>query len=88
MSMIRDTVQRQRPIRINLLYGSRAPEDVIFVGELEKLAAAIPTSPCPWSSQSRRKVTRAQGILDSKVITQLVGDINGKTFYVCGPRHA
>jgi ferredoxin-NADP reductase len=87
MSMIRDTVQRQRPLRIKLLYGSRTPEDVIFRGELEKLAATY--SNFTFSlvlSEPPEGYEGLKGFLDSKLIAQLVGDIKGKTFYVCGPR--
>jgi len=87
MSMMRDTVQRQRPIRIILLYGSRAPEDVIFLGELEKLAASHSNFTLSLViSEPPEGYRGLKGFLDSKVITQLVGDIKGKTFYVCGPR--
>ena len=87
MSMMRDTVQRQRPIRIILLYGSRAPEDVIFLGELEKLAASDSNFTLSLViSEPPEGYGGLKGFLDSKVITQLVGDIKGKTFYVCGPR--
>jgi len=87
MSMIRDTVQRQRPLRIKLLYGSRTPEDVIFRGELEKLAASH--SNFTYSlviSEPPEGYGGLKGFLDSRVITQVVGDIKEKTFYVCGPR--
>ncbi len=87
MSMIRDTVHRQRPLRIKLLYGSRTPEDVIFGTELENLAASH--SNFTFSlvvSEPPEGYGGLKGFLDSKLITQLVGDIKGKTFYVCGPR--
>ena len=87
MSMIRDTVQRQHPLRIKLLYGSRTPEEAIFRGELEKLAATH--SNFAFSlvlSEPPEGYEGLKGFLDSTLIAQLVGDIKGKTFYVCGPR--
>ncbi|MGE5843189.1 MAG: FAD-binding oxidoreductase [Deltaproteobacteria bacterium] len=87
MSMIRDTVKRQRPLKINLLYGNRTPEDVIFRDELEKLAAAH--SNFTFSlviSEPPEGYAGLKGFLDSRLIAQVVGDIEGKTFYVCGPR--
>jgi len=87
MSMIRDTLQRPRPIRINLVYGSRTPEDVIFKDEIEKLAAS--PSPLTFSlvlSEPPDGYEGLKGFLDSKLIAQLVEDVKGKTFYVCGPR--
>jgi len=87
MSMIRDTLQRQRPLRINLLYGNRMPEDVIFRVELEKLASS--RSNFTFSlvlSEPPEGYEGLRGFLDSTLIAQLVGDIKGRTFYVCGPR--
>jgi ferredoxin-NADP reductase len=87
MSMIRDTAQRPRPLKINLLYGSRTPEDAIFKAELEKLAAAH--SNFTFSlviSEPPEAYAGLKGFLDSKLIAQVVGDVKGKTFYVCGPR--
>ena len=87
MSMVRDTLQRQRAIRITLLYGSRKPEDVIFKSELEKLAASY--SNFTFSlviSEPPEGYEGLKGFLNSKLIAQLVGEIEGKTFYVCGPR--
>jgi len=87
MSMIRDTVQRQRPLRINLLYGSRTPEDVIFQEELEKLAASHSNLTFFLViSEPPEGYKGLNGFLDSTLIAQLVGDNRGKTFYVCGPR--
>jgi len=87
MSMIRDTVKRQRPLKINLLYGSRTPEDVMFKKELEKLAAAH--SNFSFSlviSEPPEGYGGLRGFLNSKLIAEVVGDIKGKTVYVCGPR--
>jgi len=87
MSMIRDTVQRQRALKIKLLYGSRTPEDVIFKGELEKLAASHSNFTLSLVvSEPPEGYGGLKGFLNSQLIAQLVGDIKGKTFYVCGPR--
>ena len=87
MSIIRDTVRRQRPLRIKLLYGSRTREDVIFRGELEKLAASHSNFTFSMViSEPPEGYGGLKGFLDSKLITQLVGNIKEKTFYVCGPR--
>jgi ferredoxin-NADP reductase len=87
MSMIRDTVQWRRTLRITLLYGSRTPEDVIFRGELDNLAATYSNFTfCPVISEPPEGYGGVRGFLDSKLIAQFAGDIRGKTFYVCGPR--
>jgi ferredoxin-NADP reductase len=87
LSMIRDTVQWRRPLRINLLYGSRTADEVLFKSELEMLAAGNPNFVfSSIISEPPEGYEGLKGFLDSKLIARLVGDIKGKTFYVCGPR--
>jgi len=61
-------------------------EEAIFRGELEKLGCN------PFQlrlslvlSEPPERLRGLEGILDSTLIAQLVGDIR-KDFYVCGPR--
>ena len=87
MSMIRDRVTRQSPLKIHLLYGSRTPEEVIFREELEKVAASQSSVTVSLViSEPPEGYEGLKGFLDSKLIAHLVGDTKGKTFYVCGPR--
>ena len=87
MSMIRHAVQRQSPLKIHLLYGSRRPDDVIFGHELAKVADShdnirfsLVISEPPHDYQG------LSGFLSSECIQGQVGDMAGKTFYLCGPR--
>jgi ferredoxin-NADP reductase len=87
MSMIRDSAQRRRRLKIKLLYGSRTADDIIFKSDLERVAASH--SNFTFSlviSEAPEGYEGLKGFLDSKLIAQFVGDIKGKTFYVCGPR--
>jgi ferredoxin-NADP reductase len=86
MSIIRDAVQHDRPLRMHLLYGSRVPEDVIYGRELAELARrhgnlryALVISEPPAGYRG------LCGFLDADLIRQQVGDVTGKTFYLCGP---
>lgn len=92
MSIIRDTLGRggvTPPLRIHLLYGSRVPDDVIYGDELAELAAHHPNfnyslviSEPPGDHEGRPYLT---GFLDAGLIREQVGDVMGKTFYICGP---
>jgi ferredoxin-NADP reductase len=83
MSIIRDVLQRELPLKMHLLYGSRTPDDVIYGAELAELAAAHA------STGSRRGPTLdyalvisepppgyegLTGLLDAKLIAGQVGD--------------
>jgi ferredoxin-NADP reductase len=87
MSMISEAVQRRRRLKINLLYGSRTADDIIFKSELETVAASHSNFTLSQIiSEPPEGYGGLKGFLDSKLIAQLVGDTRGKTFYICGPR--
>ena len=71
-----------------LLYSSRTPEDVIYAGELEKLAGSgdglevfhtfTRTQPPGWTGYARR--------IDSQMLAEVAGPLgNTPQVYVCGP---
>ena len=86
ISIIREVTQKQLPVNIHLLYGSRSPSDIIFEGELKELAKkhgnvkvdfVISEPPGGWSGLC--------GLLDARMISSLVGSVDGKKFFLCGP---
>ncbi len=87
MSIIRDALDMNRDLKMHLIYGSRAPDDIIFAEELAGLACGennlkvdIVISEPPEDYQGMC------GMLDTGVISSLVGEVRGKTFYMCGPQ--
>jgi ferredoxin-NADP reductase len=89
MSIIRDLFGRGEAdpsLRIHLLYGSRVPGDVIFGAELAALAERHPgLSYSPIISEPPPGYEGLSGFLDAAAIQRQVGDLSGKTVYVCGP---
>lgn len=86
MSMIRHNLGQDLPLRMQLLYGSRTPDEVIFGRELRELAAAderlelfITLSAAPPGYEG------ACGRLSPEMIEEQVGDPEGKVFFICGP---
>ncbi len=86
MSMIREVTDRGLPRKIHLLYGSRNPQDIIFREELEERArkhenlrvtAVISEPPAGFEGFT--------GFINADLMKKVLGDITGKTFYVCGP---
>jgi ferredoxin-NADP reductase len=71
---------------ILLLYGCRSVKDALFLPELTQRAERHPNfqfqlvlSDPDSSDQGPR------GLLDANLIKELVDDIGGTTFYICGP---
>jgi ferredoxin-NADP reductase len=89
MSIIRDAVRGRGgtpPPQMHLLYGSRVPEDVIFGDELADLAAEHPNLDYALViSEPPPGCESLVGFLDADLVRERVGDVQGKTYYVCGP---
>jgi ferredoxin-NADP reductase len=86
LSIIRDTIEQQRPLHIHLVYGSRSPDDVIYGDELASLAEANPNLDYALViSEPPPGYRGLTGFLDAELIRRQVGDVDGKTFYLCGP---
>ena len=86
ISMIRETTDRGLDRRIHLIYGSRQPQDVIYGEELKdrnerhgnfKMDIVFSDPPAGY-----RGLT---GFITGDLIKRLVGEVSGRTFYLCGP---
>jgi ferredoxin-NADP reductase len=86
MSIIRDALQSGRQLKIHLLYGSRVPDDVIYGDELAELAADHPNLRYSLVlSEPPQGCEGLTGFLSADLVREQVGEVAGKTFYVCGP---
>jgi ferredoxin-NADP reductase len=86
MSMIQHIRARHPQVKMHLLYGSRVPDDVIFVDELKAIAAEHPNTKYSLViSEPPEGFQGLTGFLDADLIRGEVGEIDGKTFYLCGP---
>jgi len=86
MSMIREVTDRGLPRNIHLIYGSRKPDDMIFGEELQeraklhenfKLTSVI--------SEPPEGLEGFTGFISAKLMKDVLGSMEGKTFYICGP---
>ncbi|HOB12354.1 MAG TPA: FAD-binding oxidoreductase [Syntrophomonadaceae bacterium] len=86
MSMIRTFTDQNLDLDILLLYGCRSVKDALFLPELAQRVERHPNfrfelvlSEPDSNDQGRR------GLIDANLIKELVDDIAGTTFYICGP---
>ncbi|OQY21259.1 MAG: hypothetical protein B6I35_08740 [Anaerolineaceae bacterium 4572_32.2] len=87
MSIVRDALRHERPLNIHLLYGSRAPDDVIYGDELAELAAKHTNFDYTLIiSEPPDGYDGVTGFIDAALIQEQVGAVTGKTFYICGPQ--
>ncbi len=85
-SITREVAEKGLPLDVHIIYGSRDHADIIFADELEGLASknsnikldvVISEPPEEW--------TGLCGFLNAGMISDLVGPVDGKTFFICGP---
>ncbi len=89
MSMIRFFLSSdapQPPPQITLIYGSRLVDDIIYNDELTRLSADYPNFKCiTVISEPPPDFDGIAGLLDASMISRFVPNLEGKTFYICGP---
>lgn len=86
MSMIKDIINKQRPVTFHLIYGSRRTDDIIFRQELRDLAKAHEFLTVDEVISDPHEGYRGHtGFLTAETIRRLTGDPVKKMFYLCGP---
>jgi len=86
MAMLRHFAQVGFPAPVQLLFGSRRADDVIFGDELDRLAAEHAAfDAVTVLSEPPEGYAGPAGFLDADFIGERVGDVAGKSFFLCGP---
>jgi ferredoxin-NADP reductase len=86
MSMIRQAAEVHDGREMHLLYGNRTPDDIIFREELDRLADRMENLRVDLViSEPPEGFDGHTGFLDAALIRKLVGDVEGRTFFICGP---
>ncbi len=87
MSMIRRIVDFGLDTEFFLFYGSRNLDDVIFHDELTAAAKSCPNVRyIPVIESPPKGYSGHTGYITADVIKKEIGDISGKTFFLCGPQ--
>jgi phytoene dehydrogenase-like protein/ferredoxin-NADP reductase len=85
-SMIREIVEKGLPLRVHMLYGSREPSDIIFRKEMAQIGAENDNIDIDFIiSEPSEDWGGLCGFIDTDMISSVLGEVEGKTFYVCGP---
>jgi len=86
VSIMREVVEKKLPLRIHLMYGSRDPDDIIYRKELAQIGAENDNIDVDFIiSEPGEDWGGLCGFIDADMISSVVGTIEGRTFYVCGP---
>ncbi len=90
MGMIREVEQRGLDREIHLFYGNKGTDDVIFHDQLAAIAGRCPNFHyIPVIEQEGETLPGASacrfGFITSELIQHELGDVTGKTYYMCGP---
>lgn len=86
MSILRSMLKAEEELSIQLLYGSRRADEVIFSEELARLEEEHASfSYSLVISEPTADYPGLTGFLDAALIRGQVVDTEGKTFYICGP---
>lgn len=85
-SVIREAARKGSGPKVHLIYGSRDPGDIIFGEEMKGLEGKVPGLKVDYViSEPPADWTGRCGLLDKDIISELVGSVEGKTFFLCGP---
>jgi len=90
MSMIREVAECGLDRSIHLFYGNKQADDVIFHEELVRIASECenvrytPVIEEEGGALDPACAPRA-GLITGDLIQEVLGDVAGKTFYLCGP---
>ena len=86
MSMIREVTDRGLSRKIHLIYGSRNPDDMIFGEELEERASLHENFKLTSViSEPLAGFEGFTGFISARLMKDVLGSVEGKTFYLCGP---
>ncbi|NIM96275.1 MAG: 2Fe-2S iron-sulfur cluster binding domain-containing protein [Anaerolineales bacterium] len=85
-SIIRFALHRELPLEMHLLYGSRLAGEVIYHDELQELADSNENFQFSLViSEPADDYDGLTGFLDGDLIRKQVGNVEDKTFFLCGP---
>ena len=87
MSMIREIVECGLNRTVYLFYGNRSFDDIIFHDELTRISERYDAIHyIPVIENPPESYTGKCGYISAEVIREVIGDVTGKSFFICGPQ--
>jgi len=87
MSMIREIIERGLDRTVTLFYGNKTADDIIFHEELSRIAARFSgINYIPVIEDPSDDYGGACGFMTAELIKEVLGDVSGKSFFICGPQ--
>lgn len=87
LSMVREVVECGLNRTVYLFYGSRDLDDAIFHDQLHTISERFENIQyVPVIENPPAGYEGASGLMTGELIRKRIGDIRGKTFYLCGPQ--
>jgi ferredoxin-NADP reductase len=87
MSMIREIVECGLDRSVTLFYGNKTTDDIIFHEELSRIAAQFANiNYIPVIEDPADDYAGACGFMTAELIKAVLGDVTGKSFFICGPQ--
>lgn len=85
-SMVRNIIEKQQDRKFHMIYGNSFVNDVIFQNEMRELAERHPQfTLTEVISRPPEGYEGRTGRLSTELLEEVLGNLDGKTFYVCGP---
>jgi hypothetical protein len=89
MSILQYATDKNLPNKMHLLYSNRTVGGTSFLREIKNLEARNPNMKALFSVTDERTPVGANNFVNERfsgrIINNFIGDIHGKTFFLCGP---
>ncbi len=87
MSMVRETVECGIDRTINLFYGNKNADNIIFHDEFVKMADAHDNIRYyPVIEEPPKDFACRKGFIDGPLLKEVLGPLDDRTFFICGPQ--
>jgi len=85
MSMLRTLYDKNLEKEVILLWGNKTEKDIVFRDELDEMASEMHSLKVLHVLSRQDDWPGQRGHIDGGLLTKVVGDFQGREFFICGP---